>query len=224
MTEARQHQLIGAVILALAGLIILPLILDGKGYKARHPTTEQQPKLITQTPMAPAPPPASMPPVTVVAAPEPTPAPPVTTMPANRPPVANTLPVITPPSPQKPTTELPPIAAKKPSTISTLPPPKREITREEKEVLPPSPPVAKTAPIATITTWRLQAGHFSQRTNAEKIQKTLSQRGYRAEIIMSNKNSQTTYRVYLGPFPSREQAEKIRAQIKQFGISSFIAD
>lgn len=218
MNEALKKQILGATVLLMAGVILLPPILDGKGYYARHPVIPTPPPLpskaetvvqATQTIIPPVPVVAP----TIVETPSPLAPQPSNPTPAAAPP---TLPIAVTPS-------LEPMPKPKPLTPKP-PPPVPPTLKPEKA----APLALKKPPAPVINTdlaWKIQAGNFEQQDNAQKLQQALSQRGYRAQINPDKKGNKTHYRVQLGPFRSREQADAMRLQInKQLGLTSFITN
>ncbi|MGY3718630.1 N-acetylmuramoyl-L-alanine amidase [Sutcliffiella cohnii] len=70
--------------------------------------------------------------------------------------------------------------------------------------------------------FRVIAGSFSQRKNAEDRVNLLKEKGKNAIITAITRNGNTLYRVQAGAFHQRANAEKLINELKLLGIDSFI--
>ncbi|UCH12731.1 MAG: SPOR domain-containing protein [Candidatus Omnitrophota bacterium] len=68
----------------------------------------------------------------------------------------------------------------------------------------------------------VQAGSFSRKTNAAKLQKTLVKKGFDSYINRTVKDNRTFYRVCTGKFENREDATYILRELKANGYSGRI--
>jgi cell division septation protein DedD len=69
----------------------------------------------------------------------------------------------------------------------------------------------------------VQAGAFSDFSNAKTLRKRLAERGYNAYIILSGQNGQKLYKVCVGEFIDRDQAEKLSEEInKKENMQTFV--
>jgi len=89
-------------------------------------------------------------------------------------------------------------------------------------------PIAKPAkqpnqePAASAATksggWAVQAGSYSNESNAHSVQNKLTKQGYHAYISRFHKGSRTYYRVRVGPYTDRASAERVVTGVgKAFG-------
>jgi DedD protein len=97
------------------------------------------------------------------------------------------------------------------------PQPKIVEVAEEKPVPPPA--TAKTEAPATSTTgmWAVQLGSFSNQENAEKLAAGLRDQGYAAFLSQLQTGSGALHRVRIGPQKDRDSAEAIAAQLAKSG-------
>jgi len=101
--------------------------------------------------------------------------------------------------------EKPPVAAKKPE------PAPKVAAREP-------PPVAKTPPAASSTgMWAVQLGSFSNKENAEKLAADLRKQGYAAFLSQLATDSGQLHRVRIGPQKDRESAEAMASRLSKVG-------
>ena len=89
----------------------------------------------------------------------------------------------------------------------------QQAARVEKKP-PPVPQEEATAP-ATSTTgmWAVQLGSFSNKENAEKLAADLRKQGYAAFLSQLQTNSGQLHRVRIGPQKDRESAEAMAARL-----------
>jgi DedD protein len=107
------------------------------------------------------------------------------------------------PKPQK-AEEKPAVVAKK-----TAPTPK---------VVAPKPqPPAKTPTASTTGMWAVQLGSFSNKDNAEKLAADLRKQGYAAFLSQLATDSGRLHRVRIGPQKDRESAEAMASRLLKVG-------
>ena len=111
---------------------------------------------------------------------------------------------------------LPLIAASVPAARTTLA--AAPVTTPQPAMHPiqrPAPAAASPAPAGQ---WLVQAGSYGSEANADKVVKTLSQRGFHASVTRTTKSGQTLFRVRVGPYKERADAEKAAAAVaKAYG-------
>ncbi len=81
--------------------------------------------------------------------------------------------------------------------------------------------IANTEVIDTIR-WFVQAGAFSQSTDAEAMRARLAFAGTDSQIDYGNERGQRLYRVRVGPFETETAAEEVRQTLSDAGIQSII--
>ena len=80
------------------------------------------------------------------------------------------------------------------------------------------PPVAKTPPAASTTgMWAVQLGSFSNKENAEKLAADLRKQGYAAFLSQLATDSGQLHRVRIGPQKNRESAEAMASRLSKVG-------
>ena len=85
---------------------------------------------------------------------------------------------------------------------------------------PPSEPErTKPEPVAASTTgmWAVQLGSFSNKENAERLASDLRKQGYAAFISEVSTNSGQMHRVRIGPLKDRPSAEQMAARLAKVG-------
>lgn len=106
-----------------------------------------------------------------------------------------------------------------------LPAEEKKVAVEEKKV-PEQPeqasvrePAPATAGAATSSTgmWAVQIGSYSNKDNAEKLAANLRKQGYAAFLSQVNTSSGTLHRVRIGPQKDRESAEAMAARLLKVG-------
>ena len=109
----------------------------------------------------------------------------------------------TPPKAQD-TEEKPPVIEKKPEPTP-------------KVVAPTFPPPAKTQPASTTGMWAVQLGSFSSKDNAEKLAADLRKQGYAAFLSQLATDSGRLHRVRIGPQKDRQSAEAMASRLAKVG-------
>jgi DedD protein len=194
--RARQR-LIGAGVLVLAGVIVLPLLFDKKpravpvNVAIEIPGRNDVAPLPALEPVQPAAPRASSTAVAPVA--EPASAPPASA------PAAQTRPAPAPPAPP----------------INTAP-----STTASKAPAAPAP-AARPAPAATAPSSVrvvVQVGAFAEQARAQEVRQRLERAGFTTYTQIAETSAGPRIRVRVGPFDSRAEAERVAARIQQLGF------
>jgi DedD protein len=200
MERATQERLVGAVILVVAVVALVPAILTGpKPPPAAAPQRESAIKSL-EIDLAPAPAPSDLPvpePAAIAARPEAA-SPPAGAAPA-------------PPS-GLPGRSADALAKAPPST-----PAARTATT--------SPAEAESAPTAAgpVAAWAVQLGAFAAQTTAEKLVGELRGRGYPAFIVEYRADGRVLHRVRVGPEQDRARADALAARLAKDGYPGTVA-
>lgn len=216
MDRALKERIVGAVVLVVVAVLVVPVFLDGP---SRHTETLTEPVLLPgqtgesrkqQTVVLERDRDQPVPANTGARRPDggaaqpsasPEPASPVASNAEKAPPAADNT-----PKPQPEQTRNP---EPKPETVP-------EPTIEED---PPATGVAQTAAAANSATgmWAVQLGSFSDQANAERLAADLRSQGYAAFLSRLQTTANLLHRVRVGPQESRESAENIAAQLEKIG-------
>jgi len=198
--RALKERIIGAVVLVLVAVLIVPIFLDG-------PPDEQE--TISSSVTLPGQTDAGRQQQTIVLnrdRSEPVPATRAEPIPATETPVVaatQTLPQPAVRQADEPPAETAPAAESEP------------------EILPAEKPVEE-APVSAATTsatgmWAVQLGSFSNQQNAEKLASSLRDQGYAAFLSQLERGGSALHRVRIGPQKDRAGAEQIAAQLAKSG-------
>lgn len=221
----RQRLVGGLVVLALA-VLLLPLWLDGGGLKT--PSVQPVPKAPTISQPAqitiPTPPPAQQqilenPPASTVPDTEPKPADSQ----------ASSGVVLQPSKVPAPSAEsTAPTSTKQPPESSVQNEPAKKPTPAAPAPVAPATPVAKTpapstekpeaprpASVSSNQLWVVQLGSFSDELNAKGLARSVSEAGFKVEIIPLFAKKGTVWRVRVGPYASRDLAVKATTQLRE---------
>jgi DedD protein len=198
MERALKERIIGAAVLVLFVVLVVPVFLDG-------PPTEND--IVSERVLLPGQ--ESQKTQTVV-------------LERNRTepvPVANTRTTVAEPTPE-PKSEtpkaqqetvveekVPPAAEKKPEPAPKVVEPKPEPKRE----------VQKTPAASTTGMWAVQLGSFSSKENADKLAADLRKQGYAAFLSQLSTSSGQLHRVRIGPQKDRQSAEAMASRLKKVG-------
>ncbi|MBT8086253.1 MAG: hypothetical protein HKN35_03020 [Woeseia sp.] len=99
-------------------------------------------------------------------------------------------------------------------------PPEKVIASPAKQA-PPAPAVAKTETAANDSgMWAVQLGSFSKKENADRLAADLRGKGYAAFLSQVNKSGTPLHRVRIGPQKDRDGAETIAARLAKDGVKS----
>lgn len=113
-------------------------------------------------------------------------------------------------------TEAAPLVAQQPS--APVKPPPQAATKPETKKSPPASAGVPTQSAASITgMWAVQLGSFSSKENAEKLAADLRKQGYAAFLSQLQTNSGQLHRVRIGPQKDRESAEAMAARLLKVG-------
>ena len=234
------ERMIGAAVLLVALVVIVPAVLDGRPDAEETPSTDAR---VADVPAAEAP----MRQVTI--RPD---------RPAETPPVATVATAATDPTEQVETTitkqpaelaqsataakavvaaESPPETAAKTGTTAAAksapePAPKTEpVARAPAPEQPPGrkpAPEVKTAsapPDLLASGWVVQLGSFSSRANAQGLADKTRAKGFQSYLMPIERSGKTLYRVRVGPpKKSRNEAAKLARQLKQAGFTGQVAE
>jgi len=221
MERKLQERMVGAGVLVLVLVIVVPLILDGGQERGPDPqaipgqradelrvrtfdlraTEEGRAPVVGAQPVAQAPVPP--PPASVEAAGAATAAAPAAGEAGGEDamPKAAPEPVATQESPPAAVAS----AVQPPPTPDVAPPPRAE----------PPPPAPR--PVATGGGWLVQLGTFGQRDNAERLAAELGAKGFAAVLSTTSVDGRTLYRVRVGPAGSREAAATLAGRLSAAG-------
>ena len=78
---------------------------------------------------------------------------------------------------------------------------------------PPTPPVAKKAPVP-LGNWVVQMGSFSSEQNALRLRDRLRKAGFATQVAKVRVDGKPHFRVRVGPFLERSEAEDRRRRIQ----------
>lgn len=109
------------------------------------------------------------------------------------------------------------------SAKSSVPSSTQASTPRTAKTPPSSTSIASTSssgPSAASHHYILQAGVFSQYTDADNLKAQLVLLGFEAKTSSLTKNGKSLTRVYIGPFHSADEAKSIQSQLKENAISA----
>lgn len=208
MDRKLKERIVGAVLLVLAAVLVIPLFLDGPDPETRveRPAVALPPADDTDartrtvrleqqrdTPTAPPTPAAEAP----VPTPSPAPVPQPREAPADTTPATDVAPVAEPsPEPAAEPAPAPPARAEPPVEPTPAP--------------PTAPP---TAPAAPGENWVIQLGSFGNRDNADRLAAELRERRYQSFVTRHESDGRVLHRVRVGPAGSREEADTLLARL-----------
>lgn len=118
----------------------------------------------------------------------------------------------------------------------TIPPLPERMARSRQTLLPGSTDAVinlpETEPLQTVTAasenrvqlqqWFLQAGLFSQQSNAENQRDKLRKQGFASTVKKVKVEQNTMFKVLVGPEMNKERAELVKASLEKLNIKSFI--
>jgi cell division septation protein DedD len=231
MDEHMKARLIGATVLVVLAVVLVPELLSGPKSDAGGPTAAAARngmrsytiELGSTGPSA-----AHL---------EPT----ATETPAART-VPTPLPTVSPPGERAAPTNMAKGTTEPPMTVSsnapvapaaTAPASKPVATTSTKVASAATPAAVPTAaaatpvplaapPPATKGSWAVQVGAFSSSASAHKLVTDLGQSGFKAYVAPLNRSGKTLYRVRVGPAPSKPDAEKLAARLKSRGTTGSV--
>jgi len=110
-------------------------------------------------------------------------------------------------------------AAKPVTQAATAPPAARPVTKTKTPPKPsPAPKPAETAPVPGAG-WAVQLGSFSSRENAQQLADEVGGRGFPVFRMTLDRSGKKLYRVRVGPRESRAQATELAERLKKAGYS-----
>ncbi len=199
MERALKERIIGAAVLVLFVVLVVPIFLDGPPDDAEMvservllPGQEEQK---TQTVVLDRDRTEPVPGTPVEATPQPRP----DTPPADEEPA----PQVTQPKAEEPAAE--PVAKDEP------------VEDEPVEEEPVAEPVRQPPPASTTGMWAVQLGSFSNKDNAEKLAADLRKQGYAAFLSQLQTDAGQLHRVRIGPQKDRESAEAMASRLLNVG-------
>jgi DedD protein len=198
MEQQLKERIVGAIVLVALGMLVIPALLDGPDPSADtvgvvlsdqdEGTKTHRIRLDVQE-KAPATPSSGR---ISRAQPEPV------TMPAS--------------TAKESAAEAPGVGEREPRAESPAEPPARP------NVSTPEPAPAPVAQTATPTgSWAVQVGSFSQKQNADRLARELSERGFDVSVSAVKGSGGTMHRVRVGPVEDRDSAEALRARLEASG-------
>lgn len=197
MDRATQERLVGAVILVVAVVAVVPEILTGPKTPPEPVPAPDSPIRSLEIQLAPPPPAAVAVPEPVAPPPRPQPAPEADA--SRKPPADPPLATRVEPSPA------PPAAATSPAAS------------------PEARPGAGAPETDPGAAWAVQLGAFSSQATAEKLVKDLRGRGYPAFIAEYRADGRVLHRVRVGPEQDRKRADALAARLAQDGYPGNVA-
>jgi DedD protein len=200
-----RRRLIGAIVLVMVIIVVLPMVLDSEPRPAGQDITVKIPSPDSSgfsSKVVPLPPDSK-------AAPKTPPAPPA------KAPAEEARKVAAAPSAPEPPKEVPAPALKAETEIAKPPPPKPQPKPEPKKAKPAAKPADGKFVVQVIA--------LADAGRAKQMQEKIAAAGVKSytEVVKTKKGDVT--RVRAGPFVTRQQAEKAREQLKALGMSGNIA-
>lgn len=190
MDRALKERLVGAIVLIVAAVLIVPVFLDGPAndeaevsQRVTLPGQNEQPRQQQ----------------TIVLARDRDQPVPVSAAEAG-------------PEPEVKTPASPP-----PEPVAVTPAPQKSDAPVEKVDESPAPEPASRTPAAAGSLWAVQLGSFSNRANAEKLAADLRSGGYAAFLSALSTGSGELHRVRVGPQKDRESAEGVASALANAG-------
>lgn len=192
--RALRERIIGAVVLVVVAILVVPMFLDGSADDQETVTTSvtlpgQNSQDRTQTTI-------------VLNRDRSEPVPPTHTPKSSEPEVTVALP---PPATETPTPKPVAVTASAEETSAAA----KESARVEV--------AAATNEVSSTGMWAVQLGSFSDQTNAERLAASLRDQGYAAFLSQLNSGGEALHRVRIGPQKDRDSAESIAAQLTKSG-------
>lgn len=88
---------------------------------------------------------------------------------------------------------------------------------------PSKPAVSATGAETATNRWYLNAGSFSQKSNAQTLLDTLKQQGFAATIKDVAGDKGTVYKVRVGPMLDKAKAQAVKSKLAQINIPTFVS-
>ncbi len=103
----------------------------------------------------------------------------------------------------------------------TEPPPQPAPTPAPRQAEPPKPPaVAASERVG----WVVQLGSFSQKANAQRLAEDSRAKGFPAFLMPLERSGKTLYRVRIGPRDTRESAGELAASLSKAGFTGQVVE
>ena len=193
-----KHRVVGAIILVVLAVILVPLILRDRAPSEPIPQNAEMPapdNRVVVTPLTPVPLPDNSAPTAIKIIPSLA----ATVTPAPATPAAN--------DQAEPTQ-----TASTPAEVSATSPPSKAASK------PSAPPKAALA-----KGWIVQVGAFSHTNNATRLKENLVRHGYAPELDKISINHGQGVRVRVGPYPREAEARTAQARIQhELGIKGVV--
>lgn len=103
------------------------------------------------------------------------------------------------------------------SQAASTPPPQEDPEPEPAQVAATATPVQNTQPASTTGMWAVQLGSFGNQENAEKLAADLRKQGFAAFLSQLSTGSDELHRVRIGPQKDRESAEAMAGRLQKAG-------
>lgn len=194
-----KHRVVGAIILVVLAVIVVPLILRDHAPLAPIPPTAETPAPDTRvvvTPLTPVPLPDNSPPTTIKTIPS-------LVAPATLAAASKSATAEAAPSTQ---------TAAAPADVSATPLPSKATTKS-------SPPPK----VALAKGWIVQVGAFSHSNNAARLKENLARHGYTPELDKISINHGQGVRVRVGPYAREAEARTVQVRIQhELGIKGVV--
>lgn len=86
-------------------------------------------------------------------------------------------------------------------------------------------PTSKSSPpaVSATTRWYLNAGSFSQKSNALTMLDNLKKQGFAASIKEVAGEKGTVYKVRVGPMLDKAKAQEVKSKLAQINVTSFVS-
>lgn len=185
-----KHRVVGAVILVVLAVILVPLILHDRAPPAPTQPTAEMPAPDTRlvvTPLSPVPLPENAPAPTTI----------------------KTIPSLAAPAT--------PTAGNPPATTTGEPAVETETVKVSDTPLPSKAPTKPTLPTKAAVSkgWIVQLGAFSHADNAARLKEALVRHGYAPEFDKITINRDQAVRVRVGPYTSEADARAAQVRIQR---------
>ena len=213
MHRATRERLIGAVILVLTVVAVVPALLTGPRELQQPPVRGDTPLRTLEIEITPRPKAAE------VAIPEPAAEPPRPTPQSGVRAAPTGLPASEEPSAAG--------GAVRPRTAGPAPQPTAQPAPARAAAKPATPPSAAAAPVVAApmpgSSWAVQLGAFSAQKTAQQMVDELRGRGYPAFIIEYRADGRVLHRVRVGPEQDRARVDALAARLAKDGYKGTVA-
>ncbi len=200
MNHRLKQRLIGGAILVALGVIFLPMLLDGSGWR------ERQSDLLEMPPepeiVMPERPESTRRPVSIPDAPRQ----------AARPSTAAESPSVSEPAAVAPSPKPGPGAVSEVARAREVPP---KGSPAEPKARPRPAPRSDSPSVPASGGWSVQVGAFEKKGGAEKLAARLRQRGYPVFVRRTDVGSKSLYRVKVGPVKTRTEALSLKKRLER---------